>query len=39
VQRGLGHDDVLKSELVKLGEVRGLASRVREVTFAEDDDT
>lgn len=38
VQRGLRHDDVLKSELVKLGEVKGLSSRVREVAFSDGGD-
>jgi hypothetical protein len=34
MQRGLRHDDVHKSELLKLREVKRMGSRVREVAFS-----
>jgi hypothetical protein len=39
VQRCLRHDSVLKSELLKLGKVKGLSSRVGEVAFPDDGHT
>jgi hypothetical protein len=39
VQPGLGHDDVHESQLLKLGEVKRLGSRVREVACSDGGDT